>query len=50
MTTPESQYLSLLFPQYRAESERDSLKMQLMIAQHKLQDSERRAESYRWIS
>ena len=47
MPTPESPHLSMLFPQYRAESERDSLKMQLMIAQHKLQDSERRAESYR---
>ena len=47
MTTPESPHLNLLWPQYRVESERDSLKMQLMVAQHKLQDSERRAESYR---
>ena len=47
MPTPEPPHLSLLFPQYRAESERDSLKMQLMVAQHKLQDAERRAESYR---
>lgn len=47
MPTPEPPHLSLLWPQYRAESECESLKMQLMVAQHKLQDVERRAESYR---